>query len=121
MGFNGFAWGTTEDSIVYEVGREPSKRMRGGIRYRDAEYEGITGDQVNYFTPGGRLTGGNFFKFQANKSTYDSLYNKLNKRYGKAIQNSEGAYIWTVANTEISVIYTNGGIMAVANKVPAKP
>lgn len=120
QGFNGFAWGTAEDSIIYAVGREPKKRLRGGIEYRDGTYESMTGDQVNYFTPGGRLTGGNFFKFSAKKSEYDALYNIYVDRYGKGTKNKEGAYVWTVDDTEVSILYAGGTIMAVANRVPLK-
>lgn len=120
LGFNGFPWGTPAYRIIRALGAKPYKRDRSGLAYEHVRYEGILASKVVYTLQNGKLDGGNFFKTDARKSAYDSLYSLFSNRYGKPTRKVGDITFWGVSDTEISLLMGDGTILVNAFKKPPK-
>ena len=112
QGFNGFPWGTLADSIVHKVGLKPQKRDKIGLAYENTHYEGVLASKVVYSLAEGKLKGGSYFKVNARKSAYDSLYVIYSNRYSPPTRRAAGVTFWKAGYTEVSLLRGEGTIMA---------
>lgn len=118
LGFNGFPWGTPMDTIASRLKIKPDEKLADRIRYnkKHAIYEGIMGERIAYVAPGNKLISGTFTRFKSPKPAFDSLYKIFVVRCGKPVKNSDGAFVWAVKDTEVTLYMDNTLLMASAIK-----
>lgn len=92
--FSGFTIGTPADSVIYAMGREPSKRTAGTLSYRNGLFEGLEGDVLTFSLAANKLVSADFYVGERRPDQYRQLLALFTKRYGKPIEKESERMVW---------------------------
>lgn len=104
LSFNNIAMGTPMDTLVKQVGTEPTQRTDDRLDYTNMTAEGVRWSGITCDFSRGKLARVTATQSGADAaSSYRKLYQSFTERYGKPTQDVDSLTIWVRRDAELSL------------------